>query len=107
MLIFVLAYICATETSLHGKNIWDSELFEHGYPGSLFFVFAHTESTLFEREKVAKLRHDVWEHSCLTGHFFDVISVHEYILLSTMAVQVAVQYYFPFFLKSSHDSLNI
>ena len=107
MLVFVLSYISSTETSLHGKNIGNPELFEHGYPSRLLFVFAHTESALFEREKVAKLRHDVREHSCLTGHFFDIISVHEYILLSAMTVQVAVQYYFPFFLKSPHHSLNI
>ena len=103
VLIFELAPVWSAETSLHCKNVGDTQLIEHSYTCCRLLVLAHGKSRLLETEKVAELRHDVWEDSSGMRLLFEIITIHEDVFPTRMTVQIDVEDAFSLLCEGSHQ----
>lgn len=64
------------------------------------------ETARFETEKVAYFTHQVGENTGLMRELFVVVAVHEDVFAATVAVQIQVEYDFPFFLESPNQTFR-
>jgi hypothetical protein len=57
------------------------------------------EATIFKREAVHDLRHNKRKEPCRFWIFGIVIAINKDVFIPTMAMQIAIQNYLPFFLE--------
>jgi hypothetical protein len=106
VLVLGCTLISAAKAGLHCEDIWDLELTPHRNSGCRFLAEIVRESGIFKRKVVAKLGHQVREKSGLMRQLSEVVPVHKYIFLATVAVQITVKYDFSLFLELTDEPFN-